>query len=64
MKTARKAGKANGQKFERNSIIAYTIGCVVLLSALLMTIQYIVNSAHADQLGDDGGLCEGYRRSV
>ena len=64
MKTARKAGKVNGQKFERNSIIAYTIGCVVLLSALLMTIQYIVNIAHADQLGDDGGLCEGYRRSV
>ena len=57
----RKAGKVNGQKFERNSIIAYTIGCVVLLSALLMTI---VNIADADQLGDDGGLCEGYPRSV
>eukprot|EP00540_Astrosyne_radiata_P023302 CAMPEP_0116861550 /NCGR_PEP_ID=MMETSP0418-20121206/23098_1 /TAXON_ID=1158023 /ORGANISM="Astrosyne radiata, Strain 13vi08-1A" /LENGTH=316 /DNA_ID=CAMNT_0004496211 /DNA_START=217 /DNA_END=1167 /DNA_ORIENTATION=- len=66
MTQARQAGEVNGRTFERNSIIAYSIGGVVLLSALLMTLQYVFNivTLDVDENGDDGGLCEGYRRSV
>jgi uncharacterized membrane protein YfcA len=53
-----------GRNFERNSFIAYCTGGVILLSALLMTLQYvllIVNyDADASQ-SEEGGLCEGYR---
>jgi hypothetical protein len=39
MRQARQARSATGRNFERNSYIAFAIGGVVLISALLMTIQ-------------------------
>jgi hypothetical protein len=48
--------------FERTSLIAYSIGGVVLLSALLMSIQYVFMIMRYDPQEDQGGLCEGYRR--
>jgi uncharacterized membrane protein YfcA len=51
--------KAN---FERNSLIAYSIGGVVLLSALLMSIQYVFMIMRYDPQQDQGGICEGYQR--
>lgn len=57
MKKARQAKSASGRTFERNSYIAFVIGGVVLISALLMTIQYVFMIA--DEPEDDGGLCDG-----
>jgi len=48
--------------FERNSLIAYSIGGVVLLSALLMSIQYVFMIMSYDSKIDQGGICEGYQR--
>lgn len=39
MRQARQARSATGRNFERNSYTAFAIGGVVLVSALLMTIQ-------------------------
>ena len=65
MKQARNVGKLDGERFERNSLIGYSIGGVVLLSALLMTLQYVYEITTGDPaMDEDGGLCEGYRRSV
>jgi len=66
MKQARKAGKVHGHNFERNSIIAYSIGGVVLLSAVLMTVQYIISIIRMESnvVDDEGGMCEGYRRGT
>mmetsp|Transcript_22205 Transcript_22205/g.52234 ORF Transcript_22205/g.52234 Transcript_22205/m.52234 type:complete len:104 (+) Transcript_22205:246-557(+) len=48
--------------FERNSLIAYCIGVVLMLCALLMTMQYIVQLVFFDdEYSREGGLCEGYR---
>jgi uncharacterized membrane protein YfcA len=48
--------------FERNSIIAYCIGGVIMLCALLMTLQYVVQIIGFDNsISYTGGLCEGYR---
>lgn len=41
MAQARQARSASGRHFERNSYIAFVIGGVVLVSALLMTLQYV-----------------------
>lgn len=49
-----------GSNFERNSFIAYIIGGVILLSALLMTMQYVLRivSYDDDSRIEEGGLCE------
>lgn len=64
MKSVRQAGTEGSGNFERNSFIAYCIGGVILLSALLMTMQYVLHIVNYD--GDfsgteEGGLCDGYR---
>ena len=64
MQRARNAEQYNGQNFERNSIIAYAIGGVVLLSALLMTIQYVLSILTFDEIRDVGGICDGYGRGT
>ena len=64
MQRARTAGQHNGENFERNSIIAYAIGGVVLLSALLMTIQYVLSIVKFNDNEDTGGICEGYARGT
>lgn len=64
MKSVRQAGTEGNGNFERNSFIAYCIGGVILLSALLMTMQYVLHtvSYDSDHSGtEEGGLCEGYR---
>jgi hypothetical protein len=43
--------------FERNSYIVLVIGGVVLVSALLMTIQYVFMIV--DEPDGDVGLCDG-----
>ena len=50
------------QNFERNSVIAYSIGIFILLSALLMTVLYVLTIVSFDDDGDSGGICEGYAR--
>lgn len=42
MRQVRQATSASGRNFERNSMLAFVIGGVVLISALLMTIQYVL----------------------
>jgi uncharacterized membrane protein YfcA len=64
MQRARNAGHINGQNFERNSIIAFAIGGVVLLSALLMTVQYVLSIIKFDGRREMGGICEGYGRGT
>jgi multisubunit Na+/H+ antiporter MnhE subunit len=39
MRQARQAKSASGRDFERNSYTAFAIGGVILISALLMTIE-------------------------
>jgi uncharacterized membrane protein YfcA len=53
-------GAAN---FERNSFIAYCTGCVIMLCAFFMTLQYIVQIVlfHDDMSDQEIGLCAGYR---
>lgn len=65
MSTAKRQSKTAGANFERNSFIAYCIGGVVLLSALLMTIQYVLEivSYGANNTSAGSGLCEGFRIS-
>ena len=60
MKQARQARSASGRNFERNSYITFVIGGVVLISALLMTVQYVF--AIVEEPGEGyGGLCDGLR---
>lgn len=60
MRQARQAKSASGRNFERNSYIAFVIGGVVLISALLMTIQYVL--LIVEKPDDSGsGLCDGLR---
>ena len=64
MTSVRQANTDTHGNFERNSFIAYCIGGVILLSALLMTMQYVLHivSYNANVSGtEEGGLCEGYR---
>lgn len=62
MKRARQARSASGRVFERNSFLAFAIGGVVLLSSLLLTVQYVFKILQRpDNEYDDGKLCEGLR---
>ena len=58
------ARDTNGGNFKRNSLIAYSIGCVILVSALLMTVLYISIMFEIVTFDDngDGGICVGYSR--
>lgn len=53
----------DGPNFERNSIIAYWIGGVIMLSALMMTMEYVLHIVNYDddESLTEGGLCEGFR---
>lgn len=62
MQRARNAEQYNGQNFERNSIIAYAIGGVVLLSALLMTLLYVLSIATFEDSADVRGICDQYEQ--
>eukprot|EP00980_Cylindrotheca_fusiformis_P007533 scaffold1561_cov129-Cylindrotheca_fusiformis.AAC.25 len=64
IRRAKKGAQVEGANFERNSFIAYCIGGVILVSALLMTMQYVLNIVtydHESSESEMGGLCEGYR---
>lgn len=61
MKQARRATSATGRIYERNSYLAFAIGGVVLIAALLMTIQYVFKTVKDYDDEDDGGICEGLR---
>jgi hypothetical protein len=61
MRRARQATSASGRNFERNSYIAFVIGGVVLVSALLMTVQYVFLIVDQPDEGSIGGLCDGMR---
>ena len=62
MKTVREANTEGHANFERNSFIAYCTGGVILLSALLLTMQYVLKIvSYNDVDSDEGALCEGYR---
>ncbi|GAX25508.1 hypothetical protein FisN_12Lh044 [Fistulifera solaris] len=61
MKQARRATSASGRVYERNSYLAFAIGGVVLIAALLMTIQYVFKTVKDYDEDDDGGICEGLR---
>jgi uncharacterized membrane protein YfcA len=61
MRQARQAKSANGRNFERNSYIAFVIGGVILVSALLMTVDYVFRVYVYDDVDSFQGLCEGYR---
>ena len=50
MVRARQARSASGRKFERNSYIAFVIGGIVMVSAILMTIQYVLS---IDERGEE-----------
>ena len=47
------------EKFQRNSYIAFSIGGIVLLSAVLMTIQSLISMADRGGPSDPAGLCAG-----
>lgn len=57
MVRARKARSASGRMFERNSYIAFVIGGVVLVSAILMTIQYTLSIVEGGE-EDFGRICD------
>ncbi|GKY95610.1 hypothetical protein MPSEU_000522300 [Mayamaea pseudoterrestris] len=57
MRQIRQATSASGRNFERNSYIAFVIGGVVLISALLMTIQYVL--LIVQEPDDFQGVCDG-----
>lgn len=64
MKSVRQTNTESHGNFERNSFIAYCIGGVILMSALLMTMQYVLHivTYDANVSGtEEGGLCDGYR---
>lgn len=51
-----------GQNFERNSLIMYAVGSVILLAALLMTVLYVLMIVSFDDEEYSGGICVGYSR--
>lgn len=57
MVRARQARSASGRRFERNSYIAFVIGGVVMISAILMTIQYTFSIVEGGD-EDVGKLCD------
>ena len=60
MRQARQATSASGRNFERNSYIAFAIGGIVLISALLITVQFALNILREPE-DEEGGICEGLR---
>jgi uncharacterized membrane protein YfcA len=60
------AREAEGRNVQRNSLIAYSIGCVILLSAFLMTVLYflIMFEIVVPDDSEDGGICVGYSRAA
>ena len=60
MRQARQVTGPSGRKFERNSFLTFAVGGIVLISALLMTIQYVLKTIQEPE-EDDGGLCDGLR---
>mmetsp|Transcript_24243 Transcript_24243/g.35923 ORF Transcript_24243/g.35923 Transcript_24243/m.35923 type:complete len:592 (-) Transcript_24243:271-2046(-) len=63
MQRVRKTTSYRGYNFERNSIITFAIGAVILLSALMMTVLYIFSIVTFDE-DDQLGICEGYKRGT
>jgi uncharacterized membrane protein YfcA len=61
MSEVRQARSASGRRFERNSFTAFAIGGVVLVSALLMTVEYVFLIVEQPEDIDNGGLCQGLR---
>lgn len=62
IRRAKRGSHASGTNFERNSFVAYMIGGVIMLSALLMTMQYVLRIVtYEESDSQEGGLCEGYR---
>ena len=57
MLRARQARSASGRQFDRNSYIAFVIGGIVLVSAILMTIQYVLSIVEGDEK-EIGRLCD------
>ena len=57
MVRARQARSASGRQFDRNSYIAFVIGGVVLVSAILMTIQYVLSIVEGGE-DDIRRLCD------
>lgn len=53
-----------GRNFQRNSLIAYSIGGVILISAFLMTVLYVLIMFEivVPDDSEDGGICVGYSR--
>jgi len=45
------------KKNERNSYIAFSIGGVVAISAVLMGVQALISVATADETHHGGGIC-------
>lgn len=45
------------KKFQRNSYIAFSIGAVVALSAILMTAESVISLAEGESHGSSGGIC-------
>lgn len=54
MKSVRQTSTEGNANFERNSFIAYCIGGVILLSALLMTMQYVLHIVTSDSESSRG----------
>lgn len=60
MRKARQATSASGRNFERNSYIAFVIGGIILISALLLTVQYVLMMAQGPD-NSESSLCDGLR---
>lgn len=62
MRQARQVKSLGGRTFERNSFLAFAVGGVVTISALLMTVQYVFKTFGPEQEEEeDAGLCAGLR---
>ena len=58
MRQLRQARSASGRSFERSSYLAFVIGGVVLTSALLMTVQYVLLIVQEPE-DFSKGVCDG-----
>lgn len=47
-------------KSKRNSYIAFSIGFVVLLSALLMTLESVLHLVSEEENDEFGGICDSH----
>jgi len=57
MRSARRKTKVHGRTFKRNSLLAYSVGGVLLLSAFLMSVQYIFVVIAYDDGENLGDIC-------